>query len=29
VTAAYAGDVPAALTGARYDVEGGQVTRVR
>ena len=29
VTAAYVGDVPAALTGARYDVEGGQVTRVR
>ena len=29
VTAAFAGDVPAALTGARYDVEGGQVTRVR
>jgi DNA replication and repair protein RecF len=29
VTAAYAGDVPAALTGARYDVEGGLVIRVR
>ena len=29
VTAAFAGDVPAALTGSRYDVEGGQVTRVR
>jgi DNA replication and repair protein RecF len=29
VTAAYAGDVPAALTGARYDVDGGRVTRVR
>src|SRR4051794_14714697 len=29
VTAAYAGDVPAALSGARYDVEGGRVTRVR
>src|SRR4051812_36313967 len=29
VTAAFAGDVPAALTGARYDVEGGRVTRVR
>jgi DNA replication and repair protein RecF len=29
VTAAFAGDVPAALSGARYDVEGGRVTRVR
>jgi DNA replication and repair protein RecF len=29
VTAAFAGDVPAALTGARYDVAGGLVTRVR
>ena len=29
VTAAYAGDVPATLTGARYDVEGGRVVRVR
>jgi DNA replication and repair protein RecF len=29
VTAAFAGDVPAALTGERYDVEGGRVTRVR
>jgi DNA replication and repair protein RecF len=29
VTAAFAGDVPSALTGARYDVHGGQVTRVR
>ena len=29
VTAAYVGDVPAALTGARYDVEGGRVSRVR
>jgi DNA replication and repair protein RecF len=29
VTAAFAGDVPATLTGARYDVEGGRVTRVR
>jgi DNA replication and repair protein RecF len=29
VTAAFAGDVPAALTGARYDVAGGRVTRVR
>src|SRR3954466_8274239 len=29
VTAAFAGDVPAALTGARYDVEGGRVPRVR
>src|SRR5437764_9848346 len=29
VTAAYAGDVPATLSGARYDVEGGRVTRVR
>ena len=29
VTAAVAGDVPAALTGARFDVAGGAVTRVR
>jgi DNA replication and repair protein RecF len=29
VTAAVAADVPAALSGARYDVEGGAVTRVR
>jgi DNA replication and repair protein RecF len=29
VTAAFAGDVPAALSGARYDVAGGRVTRVR
>jgi len=29
ITAAFAGDVPAALTGARFDVEGGRVTRVR
>jgi DNA replication and repair protein RecF len=29
VTAAVAGDVPAALSGARYDVAAGEVTRVR
>ncbi|MDQ1748813.1 MAG: replication and repair protein RecF [Frankiaceae bacterium] len=29
VTAAVAADVPEALTGARFDVEGGRVTRVR
>ena len=29
ITAAVAGDVPAALTGARFDVAGGSVTRVR
>ncbi|MBV9292504.1 MAG: DNA replication and repair protein RecF, partial [Frankiales bacterium] len=29
VTAAVAGDVPAALLGARYDVASGEVTRVR
>jgi DNA replication and repair protein RecF len=29
VTAAVAADVPEALAGARFDVEGGRVTRVR
>ena len=29
ITAAVAGDVPASLSGARYDVAGGEVTRVR
>ena len=29
ITAAVAGDVPAALSGARFDVAGGAVTRVR
>jgi hypothetical protein len=29
ITAAVAGDVPAALSGARWDIAGGQVRRVR
>jgi len=29
VTAAVTADVPEALAGARFDVEGGRVTRVR